>query len=229
MFRTLQINFINFEQLYPVHKWEYKNFHELHKRKIQIIYKLANKFEIILIGFDRERKWSTQSVSELNKIFEIINKMPMGYLQNLANLQSGDNLPKKCGFYHHSPKHCFRDSTHQTCCLLGKEARKYADTSGNPIGEAAEKAFYHNFGTYPDENTLTPWCTCIGSEVCSYYSEKFGKKDGTHIKFIHDFSGKSNNVINKLDNKKTNVVFDRNEGKYLLYKHRTTGVRGYTS
>mgnify|MGYP001796593804 CR=1 FL=1 len=30
-------------------------------------------------------------------------------------------------------------STHHTCCLLGPEARAYADASGNPIGTAAEK------------------------------------------------------------------------------------------
>ena len=37
--------------------------------------------------------------------------------------------------------HCFADGTHQTCCMLGPEARKYADESGNPIGSAAKKAF----------------------------------------------------------------------------------------
>ena len=37
--------------------------------------------------------------------------------------------------------HCFADSTHQTCCMLGPEARAYADRSGNPIGKASERAF----------------------------------------------------------------------------------------
>jgi len=27
------------------------------------------------------------------------------------------------------------DRTHHTCCLLGPEARRYADASGNPIGQ----------------------------------------------------------------------------------------------
>lgn len=72
--------------------------------------------------------------------------------------------------------HCFNDNTHQTCCILGPEARKYANSSGNPIGVVAEKA-------NPGKN-LTPWCTCAGSKVCSYYSKKFN--DGTHIKFIND-------------------------------------------
>ena len=30
--------------------------------------------------------------------------------------------------------HCFGDSTHHTCCLLGKQAREYSNASGNPIG-----------------------------------------------------------------------------------------------
>jgi len=32
-------------------------------------------------------------------------------------------------------------------------------------------------------NDLPPWCTCVGSKVCSYYASKFN--DGTHIKFIN--------------------------------------------
>ena len=38
--------------------------------------------------------------------------------------------------------HCFTDGTHQTCCMVGKKARTYADNSGNPIGELAELASY---------------------------------------------------------------------------------------
>ena len=36
--------------------------------------------------------------------------------------------------------HCFNDLTHQTCCMLGPKARKYADKTGNPIGKASKKA-----------------------------------------------------------------------------------------
>ena len=72
MFRLLEINFINYEQLYPVHLWEYDNFNDIHLRKIQIVYKLSNRFEIILFGFDGTKKWSTTDVSNLNKnIFKI--------------------------------------------------------------------------------------------------------------------------------------------------------------
>ena len=88
--------------------------------------------------------------------------------------------------------HCFNDSTHQTCCMLGPKARKYADNTGNPIGKASKKA--HKVFKKSKKNNkskksknkkdLTGWCTCIGSNVCAYYAKNF--KDGTHIKFIND-------------------------------------------
>ena len=208
MFRLLEINFVDYDQLYPIHSWEYKNFHEIHKRKVQITYTLSNKFEIILFGFDGKKKWNTTSVSKLNDIFKVIDQMPMGNVKVDKNDIS--KLENQCGFYKYSPIHCFQDSTHQTCCLLGKNAREYADKSGNPIGKESENTFYKNYNFKPNDNTLTPWCTCIGSEVCSYYSKKFGKKDGTHIKFIND--------------KNNNLVFDRNEKKYLRFKHDTPGI-----
>ena len=78
--------------------------------------------------------------------------------------------------------HCFSDSTHQTCCMLGPEARKYADESGNPIGTAANNAYKAGNKKQTKKN-LKPWCTCIGSGVCSDYATKFN--DGTHIKFVN--------------------------------------------
>ncbi len=81
--------------------------------------------------------------------------------------------------------HCFNDATHHTCCLLGPEARAYADASGNPIGSASSAAFSAaHGGQVATDSDLTPWCTCFGSLVCSYYAEKFN--DGTHIKFINE-------------------------------------------
>lgn len=90
--------------------------------------------------------------------------------------------------------HCFNDLTHQTCCMLGPEARKYADETGNAIGKASNNA--HNIFKKSKSNKnnkskkskknkdLTGWCTCIGSNVCAYYAKNF--KDGTHIRFIND-------------------------------------------
>ena len=77
MFRLLQINFAKYEELYPIHEWEYENFHQIHKRKIQIVYTLSNKFQIILFGFGAKKKWSTTSILEINNIFKLIDEMPM--------------------------------------------------------------------------------------------------------------------------------------------------------
>jgi hypothetical protein len=105
--------------------------------------------------------------------------------------------------------HCFNDNTHQTCCILGPEARKYANSSGNPIGIVAEKA---NPG-----KKLTPWCTCAGSQVCSYYANKF--KDGTHIKFMND---QNNNKI--YDFIKNNYVEKNIAEKIGIINHKTPGI-----
>lgn len=90
--------------------------------------------------------------------------------------------------------HCFNDSTHQTCCMLGHEARKYADTHGNPIGKASERAFFKKFGRKPNKDETTGWCTCFGSEVCSYYADKFNDK--THIEFVNNPKSSSKVVKN---------------------------------
>jgi hypothetical protein len=95
--------------------------------------------------------------------------------------------------------------------MLGSRAREYADASGNPIGSLSSKvqaiknparAIKYS---KKSKKALTPWCTCTGSKVCTYYSDKFGKEDGTHIKFIGTLSSTSSNsqdeekAINKLE------------------------------
>ena len=103
----------------------------------------------------------------------------------MASDERADTALDACGMpREYGPtSHCFNDFTHHTCCLLGPEARKYADASGNPIGSASSRAFYAKHGSMPTKEDLTPWCTCFGSLVCSFYAEKFN--DGTHIKFIY--------------------------------------------
>jgi hypothetical protein len=65
-----------------------------------------------------------------------------------------------------SVQHSFGvDNTHNLCCNLGKDAKTYADKSGNPIGSAARKIGSDN------------WSTCMGSNVCTFYAKKF--HDGT--------------------------------------------------
>ncbi len=97
-------------------------------------------------------------------------------------------LKEMCGIPLNDPstQHCFNDGTHQTCCLLGPEAREYADKSGNSIGDLSVKSTNKFYQQNPDKtktNNLTSWCTCLGSRVCSYYAKKFN--DGTKVKFIN--------------------------------------------
>lgn len=122
-----------------------------------------------------------------------------------------DDIMKICGLpITNETSHCFNDDTHQTCCVLGPEARLYADNSGNPIGKISK--------TLNPNKRLTPWCTCAGSQVCSYYSNKF--KDGTHVKFVND--RKNRNIYN----------FDKNSfynekdivNKIGIKSHNTPGI-----
>lgn len=134
-----------------------------------------------------------------------------------------NKLLNECGLptNYSNVNHCFNDSTHQTCCLLGPEARKYADKSGNPIGKAAEKAFHYNYGRYPTNNDLTPWCTCSGSLVCSYYANMFN--DGTQIKFMNN-PNSDNEVIYNVDNECEEYV----RNMFNVKSHHTPGIKpGY--
>lgn len=134
--------------------------------------------------------------------------MPMGALdkKDKEDFYNKDRkqLLEECGLPD-TPEtsHCFSDSTHHTCCLLGSQARVYADSSGNPIGTASINAF----GRKPKDGELTPWCTCTGSKVCSYYSNSFN--DGTNIKFIGN-----TNTINE----------DEAINKLNITRHRTPGI-----
>ena len=136
------------------------------------------------------------------------------------------NLLKKCGLPDiEQTSHCFNDATHHTCCLLGKEARNYADSTGNPIGKLSEsiqsiKNKNKNEGNSQSQSgnkskKLVPWCNCTGSKVCSFYSQKFGKLDGTHIKFI-----------GRLKPNKTKKKWNENNAinRLQLLKHKTSGV-----
>ena len=114
------------------------------------------------------------------------NKSKTNKSKNKKKVTKREILLNECGL----PKddmtnHCFNDSTHHTCCMLGPKARKYADER-NPIGQAFLDAYEKATGKTINRNseTLTPWCTCTGSEVCSYYAKEFD--DGTHLKFINN-------------------------------------------
>ena len=95
-----------------------------------------------------------------------------------------DKLKMLCGIPENdeSTSHCFADGTHQTCCLLGPKARKYSMISGNEIGELSEEAFekfkQQNPDFESDGKDTTPWCTCLGSRVCSAYAKSLKMVQG---------------------------------------------------
>lgn len=123
------------------------------------------------------------------------------------NEEKRKKLLEKCGLPDIAEtKHCFADRTHHTCCSLSKEAREYADKTGNPIGKLSEKVYKIKNNKEPGE--YTTWCTCTGSKVCSYYKDI--TNDKTFIKFI-------------------NILETMNEDEAIrllnLDKHRTPGIR----
>lgn len=202
----MEIYFKHYKTLQPIYRWHHKNFDRVTKYNLRTIYRHSNKDQILLYGYDGMKKWHQDNFSNLDSIFEIIEEMPMSRFDKVRD--NVDILYEMCGLPHiRITDHCFADATHLTCCMLGGDARRYADQSGNPIGKASERAFARYYGFYPSYNTLTPWCTCIGSGVCSYYSNRFN--DGTHTKFI-DHNG--------------NVILSDNEKKYRKYSHKTPGI-----
>ena len=69
--------------------------------------------------------------------------------------------------------HCFADGTHQTCCMLGPEARKYADNSGNPNGAASIRAFEAKNGRAPNADELTPGALVLGQKYALLMLKSF--------------------------------------------------------
>lgn len=141
--------------------------------------------------------------------------MPINKQNNKQN-NKRKNLLKKCGLPDvMETSHCFADTTHHTCCMLGKNTREYANSTGNPIGSLSVKVqkmknLKHSKKTLKNNN-LTPWCSCTGSKVCTYYTNKFGKNNKTHIKFISNF-----NKNNKNENKAIS--------KLNIFRHKTPGI-----
>ncbi len=155
---------------------------EFNIRNVDIEYVVGTPFRAELYGYDGGLKKTITRIEDINELFTEIDNMPMG-LEEKKTREDYDNdrkqLLEKCGLPDiPETSHCFNDSTHHTCCMLGSQAREYADNSGNPIGTASINAL----GRKPKDGELTPWCTCTGSKVCSYYKNRFN--DGTNIKFI---------------------------------------------
>jgi len=163
-----------------------------HKRIFQVAMIMMVRLNVIVKRFDKGHlryKLSKKYKDFLNRRTKEKNqnkrkKMIFYTKKKTKNLTKREVLLNKCKL----PKtkdtsHCFADGTHHTCCLLDKKARDYADRSGNPIGLASKKAFRKKNKRNPRKDELTPWCTCSGSTVCGYYSDRFKK---TKIAFMND-------------------------------------------
>ena len=193
-YRLLVVLFSHIDSLETIYKWQYSNRVLFIRYDLRLVFVKSNKEALVLYGYDEREKWKQKGFGNLDGLWKIIDGMPMG---NLNRHKASDIRYELCGLPRiSSTDHCFHDITHRTCCMLGSEARDYADKTGNPIGKASSEAFYNYFGFRPQKNVLTPWCTCIGSQVCSFYSKTFN--DGTHIKFIDD---RGNIVLSKEEKK----------------------------
>lgn len=107
-------------------------------------------------------------------------------------------LLEKCGLPvsdYDAVNHCFNDGTHHTCCNLGNKSLNYAKKTRNNIKDPAIDAYItRNYNKVTPElrnqvkkkleaGTLKiPWCTCSGSQVCSYYGKKYGD---SNINFVN--------------------------------------------
>ncbi len=186
-FRTLLIRFKSVLDLQKWYNLEFKNINKLFARNIRMNYRKSNRNEMVLYGYDKSIKFNSLVITQasVKNMLKEIDKMPLRKKDKEYRKFNKLNKYSLCGFNNKYPtEHCFTDTTHHTCCMLGRKAREYSNNSGNPIGKASEQSFKSYLNKKPLENDMTPWCTCIGSEVCSFYANKFN--DGTHIKFINN-------------------------------------------
>jgi len=71
-----------------------KNIKEYHKRYIKLKTKLTTQFKIKLYGFDGKLKGTYDNLNT-NKIFKLIESMPMGHLRKKINLSLYEDYNKK--------------------------------------------------------------------------------------------------------------------------------------
>jgi hypothetical protein len=218
-YRLIKIYFKNLNDLKNIYIEEFKNRNKILDRNIRFIYIKGNKFKMELYGYDKNKK-AQSSKKDFKYFLGIIDNMPMRkYDAKYKFYNLRNNLLNLCGLpAEYETSHCYNDGTHHTCCMLGKNTRHYSNISGNPIGKVSVemfKKYYMLDDNEFDENTLTPWCTCIGSSVCSYYTNKFN--DGTHIKFINN--NKKNEIYYDFDNKCETHISSN-----IYNRHSTPGI-----
>lgn len=148
------------------------------------------------------------------------------YQNGGSNKKKVDKLLDMCQLpkNYEATSHCFNDDTHQTCCMLSPETRRKADATRNKIGQVSVKAYLEylkqNKKPIPTKEELanldTPWCTCLGSQVCSNYKSNFDSK--TNIKFVNDKQTK--NIVKNPLAKCEKYLAD----EFLTVVHKTPGV-----
>tara|TARA_B100000963_G_C22542162_1_gene632688 strand:- start:152 stop:856 length:705 start_codon:yes stop_codon:yes gene_type:complete len=210
----LIVNFNSSNFLKQFYYFQFKYQIEINKSNIRINFKFNKSKNNLILNYNKKKIFTTKILDDniLKQLISIAKKYNTQSNKNKSTLRSMCGIPDGDT----STNHCFNDMTHQTCCLLGGEARKYSMKSGNPIGKLSEDIFKKYFNRKPTKNDLTPWCTCVGSKVCSYYASKFN--DGTHIKFIN--SHNNNYLIYDFD-----TACEKNLLKNLGYpSHLTPGV-----
>lgn len=217
MYIKVVVTFKHFNFLHKFYKEEYKHRDIFNQYDIRIQYKTdtINRIRVYdtskrLIIDKKEKDINNYFFTELKKTLQII-LIVKTQKRRKPNILC--QLPN-----HENVSHCFKDSTHQTCCMLGYQARQYADRTGNPIGALSEKMFQHYFNENPTQSHLTPWCTCIGSQVCTFYKNKFN--DGTHIKFVNH---KTEN-IQIYNSNHNNIQEDKLIEPMNYIYHKTPGI-----
>ena len=211
-FFVIILQFNSLKNLEKFYQLEFNNLNTILKNDIRIIYRTSKINKLSLYNSSKKliNYIDTINTKKFMEILRLIKTINNKFI-NKNDIKKICHLPNN-----YSSSHCFKDSTHQTCCLLGYKARKYSNETGNPIGKASENLFKIYFGRKPLKNDLTPWCTCIGSGVCSYYAQKFN--DNTHIKFIN--SKKDKFIIYNIENYCESKI--ANEFNYIL--HNTPGI-----
>ena len=200
----------------------YKKGAYTHKRIFQVAMIMMVRLNVIVKRFKKGHlryKLAKKYKDFLNKRTKekLSKRKKMIFYTKRKRKTKRELLLQKCGL----PKtketsHCFADGTHHTCCLLDKKARNYADRSGNPIGRASKKAFRKKNKRNPRKDEKTPWCTCSGSTVCGYYSDRFKK---TRIGFMND-PNKNRIARNIISQKCEKNVRD----KMKVIPHLTPGI-----
>ena len=117
--------------------------------------------------------WRTDSVEEVDNV---------GRVRQDVKSRRQASMRRTCFINPaRAPKHSFgRDRTHNLCCNLGPRAREYADGGPhpNPIGAASAEIGLTREGH-------SRWSTCLGSNVCGVYADKF--HDGTRGVFATNY------------------------------------------